>query len=427
MDRTMDPVCSVRTVDRKRRALPVLALVAALLGATGCVPVPFPPPDLCPPPQVGLFPNCTGPGQSPSLAPADFRLVLAESEVVLEPGGYRGVSLYIEHSPRFAGPVTLRSVVEEGVTASVWPEMLPVPINKGEVWVGVDERAKPGVRTVTLTAQGIVDGKNVERTATLAVRVSHPYRLHANGYALVEAGGAVHSFGMPFRGRSTGAPRAVGVAILPGDPDGYWILTEDGNVSPFGDAQALGSLKGSRLRAPVVDIRATPSGNGYWILAADGGVFSFGDAQFHGSTGAMKLNQPVVAMAATRSGDGYWLVARDGGIFTFGAARFHGSTGNRRLNAPVVDIAPATTGYWLLAADGGVFAFGPSTPFHGAAVGQVEGGAVAIVVTNTATGYWVADGHGNVFAFGAATWLGDLRGRKISVVTGFDAHRRPNG
>lgn len=34
--------------------------------------------------------------------------------------------------------------------------------------------------------------------------------------------------------------------------------------------------------APIVAFEATPSGNGYWIVTADGGVFAFGDAQYLG-------------------------------------------------------------------------------------------------------------------------------------------------
>jgi hypothetical protein len=34
--------------------------------------------------------------------------------------------------------------------------------------------------------------------------------------------------------------------------------------------------------APPVALTATPSGKGYWILTADGAVFAFGDAQFLG-------------------------------------------------------------------------------------------------------------------------------------------------
>lgn len=406
-----------------RRTLAVLAALMALASA-GCISVPVIPPDPCPPPQVGFVPNCRAPGEAPSLAPPDFGLVVSPpGAVVVEPEEYKELTLYVEHPPRFAGPVTVTSSAGQGLTVSVWPRTLLVPINKAQVYVGVEKGAAPGVRVVTITASGIVEGQIVQRTATVAVRT--PRSFDHDGYALVEADGAVHTYGLPFRGQTTGS-RAVGIATLPGERDGYWVLTEDGDVHRFGDAASLGSVKGLRLRAPVLDIAATPSGNGYWVLAGDGGVFSFGDARFHGSTGGMQLNEPVVAMAIAPRGDGYWLVARDGGIFSFGGARFYGSTGDRRLNSPIVDMATATVGYWLLAADGGVFTFGPTTPFHGSAVGVVDGdGAVALEAQASDNGYWIADAGGRVISLGGATWLGDGRGRQrgSSVVTGFDAYR----
>ena len=35
-------------------------------------------------------------------------------------------------------------------------------------------------------------------------------------------------------------------------------------------------------QAPVVAFEVTPSGKGYWIVTADGAVFAFGDAEYHG-------------------------------------------------------------------------------------------------------------------------------------------------
>lgn len=37
------------------------------------------------------------------------------------------------------------------------------------------------------------------------------------------------------------------------------------------------------VNAPIVGIAATPSGKGYWLVSADGGVFAFGDAQYLGN------------------------------------------------------------------------------------------------------------------------------------------------
>ena len=185
------------------------------------------------------------------------------------------------------------------------------------------------------------------------------------------------------------------------------IATAAGEVRPFGDAKALGSLAAAP-RAPIVGMAVTADGGGYWLVGMDGGVFAFGDARFWGSTGAIKLNQPVVGMAATPDGAGYWLVAADGGIFAFGDAAFLGSAGNIPLVAPIV--AMATTrdgrGYWLAASDGGVFTFGDARFLGSAADQDIGTWVVGIQTTADGKGYWLAAATGGVLTYGDAQYFG---------------------
>jgi TM2 domain-containing membrane protein YozV len=88
------------------------------------------------------------------------------------------------------------------------------------------------------------------------------------------------------------------------DGKGYWMAGTDGNVYTFGDAHSYGSLPSVGITVPPVTITGytppstvqvriptstvtgmarTADGGGYWLVSLDGGVFSFGDAQFHGS------------------------------------------------------------------------------------------------------------------------------------------------
>ena len=88
------------------------------------------------------------------------------------------------------------------------------------------------------------------------------------------------------------------------DGHGYSMVADDGTVYSFGDARFFGSLASAGVQVPpvrvtgftppstvqlalplatVAGITRTPDGNGYWIVSLDGGVFSFGDAQFFGS------------------------------------------------------------------------------------------------------------------------------------------------
>jgi peptidoglycan recognition protein len=41
-----------------------------------------------------------------------------------------------------------------------------------------------------------------------------------------------------------------------------------------------------KAEAPIVGFEATPTGNGYWIVTKDGAVFAFGDAEYHGRISA---------------------------------------------------------------------------------------------------------------------------------------------
>jgi hypothetical protein len=221
----------------------------------------------------------------------------------------------------------------------------------------------------------------------------------------------------PFAGSVRGVPlRAslVGVASTPSG-NGYWMVAADGGLFSFGDAGFFGSTGNLALRQPIVGMAANPAGTGYWLVAADGGIFSFGDARFFGSTGNLALRQPIVGMAASPSGDGYWLVARDGGIFSFGDAKFFGSTGNLALTHQVVGMAPTPSGngYWLAAADGGIFSFG-NARFYGSGTGLAATPIVGIGRTTSGKGYWLAAADGGVLSFGSAPFLGSALGRFAS-------------
>ena len=77
----------------------------------------------------------------------------------------------------------------------------------------------------------------------------------------------------------------------------------------------------------------TSDGGGYWLVASDGGIFSFGDAVFYGSLGGSPLSSPVVDMAPAAGGAGYWMLEANGTVASFGDAPFFG------------DIAATVPGY----------------------------------------------------------------------------------
>ena len=245
---------------------------------------------------------------------------------------------------------------------------------------------------------------------------SPPQVPQASGYWMLTADGHVHPFGAAsFLGQPY--PLAVGVRAVHLEPtptgNGYWVLDDTGRVQTYGDADPLGYVPvGGLARGErAVSLSATPTGDGYWVFTSRGRVVRFGDAGFFGDVATVALNRPVIGSIATPSGKGYYLFAADGGIFTFGDAAFFGSTGGMRLNQPIVGMATTQSGkgYWLTAADGGLFAFG-AAGFHGS-MGAVKLNRPISAVVPGQAGYLMVAQDGGAFAFGDVRFFGSLGNR----------------
>jgi hypothetical protein len=226
---------------------------------------------------------------------------------------------------------------------------------------------------------------------------------------------------------------------------GYWVLTDDGVATGFGDVAGV--------RLPAAGRRvvhaAVVAGAGLVGLAEDATVLGASGAEAGpplapgeravrllalrdaagptaplvvtergrvlgatpaGDLAGLHLNAGIVDAVSTASGRGYWLLGADGGVFAFGDAVFHGSTASLRLNAPVVGIAPTPSGggYWLVAADGGVFAFGDAA-FRGSMGGHPMNAPVVGMVAY-GDGYLLVGADGGVFAFSDRPFVGSLGG-----------------
>lgn len=273
--------------------------------------------------------------------------------------------------------------------------------------------------TFTVKANNSV-GSSADSTASNAVSWTSPTVI---GYSIVDAGGAVTTEGQAqamgsLAGKHLNAP----IVAVTGTPTraGYWMAASDGGVFTFGDAKFFGSMGGVHLNSPVVGIAGTPDGQGYWLVAADGGVFTFGDAKFAGSAGGIHLNQPVVGLAPSLSGQGYWLAASDGGIFSFGDAAFHGSMGGVHINQPVVGITTSKggAGYYLVASDGGLFTFGDAKYVGSLGGITLNKPIVAMTLTPDGGGYWMVASDGGVFTLGDAPFFGSLGGQSATPVVG---------
>jgi len=242
----------------------------------------------------------------------------------------------------------------------------------------------------------------------------------ATGYWEAASDGGIFAFGgATFYGSMGGTPLNAPVVNVAATPDdgGYWEVASDGGVFAFGDAGFYGSMGGTTLNATIMDLVPTPDGKGYWEVGADGGIFAFGDATFYGSMGGTPLNSPVVALAATPDGKGYWEVGADGGVFAFGDAGFYGSMGGTKLNATIRDLVPTPDGkgYWEVGTDGGIFAFGDAG-FYGSMGGTpLNATVVAIADTDDGQGYWEVGADGGIFAFGDAPYFGSMGGQPLDA------------
>ncbi|MDQ1493328.1 MAG: hypothetical protein QOJ23_5842 [Actinomycetota bacterium] len=248
-----------------------------------------------------------------------------------------------------------------------------------------------------------------------------------SGYWMLTGDGHVHPFGdAAFYGQPSplaGGARAADLEPTPSG-NGYWTLDDHGRVRAYGDAwepdlpppaqaPTAGSVAADRLDPGerAVSLSATPSGDGYWVFTSRGRAVPFGDAGFFGDVSAVHLNQPVVGSVATPTGQGYYLFASDGGIFTFGDAAFFGSTGAVALNKPVVAMAvpPSGGGYWLVGSDGGLFAFG-AAGFFGS-MGSVRLNRPVSAVVPGRDGYLMVGEDGGAFSFGDVAFFGSLADR----------------
>ena len=113
--------------------------------------------------------------------------------------------------------------------------------------------------------------------------------------------------------------------------NGYWLVTQTGNVYTFGDAPYFGA---PGPRAPRSPRRcAPPTGGATAILLADGTVDAYGDAvSLGGPAGGVGGLDPASAIFTDADGGGYWVASAAGAVFTYGDAPNDGSMVGTQLN-----------------------------------------------------------------------------------------------
>ncbi|MCY0909303.1 MAG: glycosyl hydrolase family 18 protein, partial [Sulfobacillus thermotolerans] len=161
------------------------------------------------------------------------------------------------------------------------------------------------------TAQGIVSND-----LTFAGVSRGSYALSSNG--TVTPSGNVPFYGdLPSIGVSSASPA---VQLIPtANYQGYWILTQNGQVYAFGNATPFTS--NIPATSPAISMAATPSGQGAFVLTQNGTVYALGNAQTYGNA----TGSSPVSIASTPNGLGYWVVSASGVVQSFGDAENYGS------------------------------------------------------------------------------------------------------
>jgi len=278
-----------------------------------------------------------------------------------------------------------------------------VQIGPGARSVDFDHLVAGRAYTFRLVADNAVSGRGVWATAG-----PRAVAFAADGYRLATSAGVVTGYGsLPALGGIGGGPLASPVAAITGTADGggYWLVTSDGSVYAFGDANNYGF---DHPAFPVVAIEATPSSDGYWVLTRNGGVSAFGRAKAYGSLAGRRaaVAGGVVGLAPDLAGAGYWIVNGHGRVFGFGDAKSYGSVGASGARVVGIAATPGGKGYWVLGATGAVYAFGDARGYGGVRPGHLAGRAVSLTATPDGHGYWIATSTGAVYAFGDAHYAG---------------------
>jgi hypothetical protein len=78
------------------------------------------------------------------------------------------------------------------------------------------------------------------------------------------------------------------------DGNGYWLVSANGSVLPFGDAKSYAPA--GTAPGDTIGIAAPVDATGYYLLQGDGTVLSFGGAPVAGNARGVATS-PVVAMA----------------------------------------------------------------------------------------------------------------------------------
>ena len=80
---------------------------------------------------------------------------------------------------------------------------------------------------------------------------------------------------------------------------GYWMMTKDGRIFRFGDAQGLRRHRGAaRTTAARGALLVTPSGHGYWVATGNGSIIAVRRRRA-ASASRRRVGGPTIALIAS--------------------------------------------------------------------------------------------------------------------------------
>jgi hypothetical protein len=165
------------------------------------------------------------------------------------------------------------------------------------------------------------------------------------GYLVLTSNGGVHGFGPIGRYGGDAGKLSPGITAVALARDfktgGYWILRSDGSVGNF-HAPWHGGLRNKLGGARPVAVAAAQRG-GYFILTSNGAVHPFGPAKLHGSdAGKLPAGVTAVSIATSPSTTGYRILRSKGGVDCFGAICYGSLFGKLPGHSRPLTIADAT-------------------------------------------------------------------------------------
>lgn len=155
----------------------------------------------------------------------------------------------------------------------------------------------------------------------------------------------------------------------------------------------------------ITDAKVTAGDNGYWMLSQSGNIYAYGNAPYLGG-GATGHTGNLVALAATPDGQGYAMLSSSGQVYAYGAAGYYGGSPSGYAGAFVdLEMTPTGHGYWLLTSVGQVYAYGDATYYGGSPTGFSRA-IVALSPSPTGRGYVMVSKAGQAYAYGDAQFKG---------------------